>query len=66
MIYVVTVEDTVTYRRQIEITVDADDEAEAEALALDRADTAFGEENATYVEDQIDNTPYEVIAVHTD
>ena len=64
MIYVVTVSDTITYERKIEITVDAADEDEAATLALDKVDDELST-RTNYEEEQIDNTPYEVIAVHT-
>jgi hypothetical protein len=65
--YTVTVEDTITYRRSIEITVEARDKSEACRIALDRVDTEMADcdNNASYEEQQIDNTPYEVVAVHS-
>jgi hypothetical protein len=63
MLYTVTVEDTITLRRQVEITVEADSVTDARAFAVDEADEAMGGENVT--EEQIDNTPYHVVAVHS-
>jgi hypothetical protein len=62
--YVVTVEDTVTYRRRVEVTVWAHDRDEAQGMAIDGADMAMSTSD-NVEEDQIDNTPYQVIAVHT-
>jgi len=61
MVYVVTMEDTITYRRVVEITVEADNEEAACYLARDGADEAMSSENVE--EEQIDNTPYRVLSI---
>lgn len=65
MIYTVTIEDTITYRREVEIVVEAKSKQAAIAAALERVDEEMSRIDGSYTEEQIDNTPYEVIAVHT-